>query len=52
MRHGSEGRTRDIISMEEYLKKRQETASSAAGWRAEEEDKSEYALRLAELLLI
>ena len=23
MRHGSEGRTRDIISMEEYLKKRQ-----------------------------
>ncbi|HJA13427.1 MAG TPA: hypothetical protein H9799_10920 [Candidatus Mediterraneibacter merdipullorum] len=52
MRQDSRETAGDVISMEEYLKKRQETASSAAGWRAEEEDKSEYALRLAELLLI
>lgn len=51
MRHGSEGKSRDIISMEEYLKKRQ--AINLQNNRAKAgQPKEETALKLAELLYV
>lgn len=52
MRHGSEGKSRDIISMEEYLKKRQAMTPPAARWQTEGKEEPVTALKLAELLYV
>ena len=51
MRHGSEGRTRDIISMEEYLKKRQ-AINLRKNTQKKGQPKEAAALKLAELLYV
>ena len=49
MRHGSEGKSRDIISMEEYLKKRQ-AINSEKNTKKEGQPLEAAALQLADLL--
>ena len=51
MRHGSEGKSRDIISMEEYLKKRQ-AINSEKNTKKEGQPLEAGALQLADLLYI
>ena len=52
MRHDSKEKTRDIISMEEYLKKRQAITPPAARQQTERTEEPETALKLAELLYV
>ena len=52
MRQNSNGKTRDIISMEEYLKKRQAITPPAARQQTERTEEPETALKLAELLYV
>lgn len=52
MRQNSSDKSRIVISMEEYLKKRQAIKPSAATLTAEEGERAAAALKLAELLLI
>ena len=51
MRHGSEGKSRDIISMEEYLKKRQ-AINSQEHTEKEGQPIEAAALQLADLLYV
>lgn len=51
MRHDSEGRSRDIISMEEYLKKRQ-AINLKKSTKKEGQPEEAAALKLAELLYV
>ena len=52
MRQSFEGKTRDIISMEEYLKKRQTIKKKKAGGKADADMNAAAALKLAELLYV
>ncbi len=52
MRQSFEGKTRDIISMEEYLKKRQAIKKKKAGGKADADMNAAAALKLAELLYV
>ena len=51
MRHGSEGKSRDIISLEEYLKKRQ-AINSKEHTEKEGQPIEAAALQLADLLYV
>ena len=51
MRHGSEGKSRDIISMEEYLKKRQ-AINSEKNTKKEGQPLEAAALQLADFCMI
>ena len=52
MRQNSNGKTRDIISMEEYLKKRQAIKGKENAGRADLNTGLMTALKLAELLYV
>lgn len=52
MRQNSNEAAGNMISMEEYLKKRQAMTSSAASWQTENAKETETALKLVELLLV
>ena len=52
MRQNSNGKTRDIISMEEYLKKRQAIKRKENAGRADLNTGLMTALKLAELLYV
>ena len=52
MRQSFKGKTRDIISMEEYLKKRQAMKKKKAGEKADTDLNAAAALKLAELLYV
>lgn len=52
MRQNSDGKARDIITMEEYLKKRQAMKKKKAGEKADTDLNAAAALKLAELLYV
>ena len=52
MRQSFRGKTRDIISMEEYLQKRQAMKKKKAGEKADTDLNAAAALKLAELLYV
>ena len=52
MRQSFKGETRDIITMEEYLKKRQAMTPSAERWQRKGTEEPVTALKLAELLFV
>lgn len=52
MRQNSNETAGNMISMEEYLKRRQAMTPSATGWQTESTEEPETALRLAELLYV
>ena len=52
MRQNSSGKVRNMISMEEYLKKRQALRSQETEKRAELSGENASALKLAEILMV
>lgn len=52
MRHDSRGKSRDIISMEEYLKKRQAINMRESTKKAGQLQEEAAALKLADLLYV
>ena len=52
MRQSFKGETRDIITMEEYLKKRQPMRKRRPGGKADGEERLAAALKLAEILWV
>ena len=52
MRQNSDGKARDIITMEEYLKKRQAMRKRRPGGKADAEERLAAALKLAEILCV
>lgn len=52
MRQSFKGETRNIITMEEYLKKRQAMRKRRPGGKADAEERLAAALKLAEILCV